>query len=98
MQENRKTMRTFIAIEIPGDILDKISDILHVLKKGCPDVRWVRAESIHLTLKFLGNIDAKRLDSLTLESARGVPEFVDGKTGGLSKPEASPGCVAGAGR
>ncbi len=62
-------MRTFIAIEIPGDILDKISDILHVLKKGCPDVRWVRAESIHLTLKFLGNIDAKRLDSLTLELA-----------------------------
>jgi len=69
MQESGKTIRTFIAIEIPGDILGKISDILHVLKKGCPDVRWVRPESIHLTLKFLGNIDAKRLDSLALELA-----------------------------
>ncbi|MBE9537102.1 MAG: RNA 2',3'-cyclic phosphodiesterase [Proteobacteria bacterium] len=69
MPGNRETIRTFIAIEIPGDILGKISDILHVLKKGCPDVRWVRAESIHLTLKFLGNIDAERLDSLAIELA-----------------------------
>jgi len=67
MQESRKTIRTFIAIEIPGDILDRISDILRVLKKGCPYVRWVRPESIHLTLKFLGNIDAKRLGNLALE-------------------------------
>lgn len=69
MQENRKTMRIFIAIEIPCDILGKISDILRVLKKGCPDVRWVRPESIHLTLKFLGNIDTERLATLDLELA-----------------------------
>jgi 2'-5' RNA ligase len=30
------------------------------LKKECPDVRWVRPEGIHVTLKFIGHIGAEK--------------------------------------
>ncbi|MDO8722261.1 MAG: RNA 2',3'-cyclic phosphodiesterase [Syntrophales bacterium] len=52
-----KTIRSFLAIELPEEILHKIADIQMRLKKNLPGViSWVRPEGIHLTLKFFGNI------------------------------------------
>ena len=53
-------IRTFIAIPIPDPVrveLARIIDALRVKNKKNRGVRWVRPEGIHLTLKFLGNID-----------------------------------------
>jgi len=57
-------IRLFIAIEIEKRIKERILDYLKHLKKADTGVRWVAYENIHITVKFLGNIDAKMLPAL----------------------------------
>ncbi|MDO8489374.1 MAG: RNA 2',3'-cyclic phosphodiesterase [Candidatus Omnitrophota bacterium] len=57
-------MRTFIAIELPPDIKYSISKIQDKLKISLPKVSWVIPINLHLTLKFLGEISSKKLDSI----------------------------------
>ncbi|MCM8795890.1 MAG: RNA 2',3'-cyclic phosphodiesterase [Candidatus Omnitrophica bacterium] len=57
-------MRTFIAIELPKEIKETLGLLQEELKKSGADVKWVSPSNIHLTLKFLGEIDAKKLNKL----------------------------------
>jgi RNA 2',3'-cyclic 3'-phosphodiesterase len=57
-------IRSFLAIELPKPILKKIEEVQGDLKSTHTDVRWVSPEKIHLTLKFLGNIEESRIDSI----------------------------------
>ena len=52
------TIRTFIAIELPDTIIEHIALIQKKLKKSGLRARWVKPGNIHLTLKFLGDIDS----------------------------------------
>lgn len=59
-------IRAFIAINISPDILERIDQVSSELKsrlKGVP-IRWVPADNIHLTLKFLGNVSTSNLEML----------------------------------
>ncbi len=49
-------IRTFIAIEIPLEIRTAIDELQEILKQDRSDVKWVKSQNIHVTLKFLGNI------------------------------------------
>ena len=51
-----KSIRAFLAIDLPEEIRDRIRGIQDRLKTNLKGVRWIRPEGIHLTLKFLGNI------------------------------------------
>ena len=68
-------MRCFIAIDIDDKIRKAIADLQKQIaakvdiKKG--DVKWVEPENIHLTLKFLGEIDDSKLPEI-----RGIAEQV----------------------
>lgn len=53
-------MRAFIAIELPIEIKEALKKLQEELKKSGADVKWVAPENIHLTLKFLGEIDQKK--------------------------------------
>lgn len=54
---DKKSIRTFLAIDPPQEILNAIADIQERLRKILRgDIRWVRPEGIHLTLKFFGYI------------------------------------------
>ena len=57
-------MRTFIAIELNETIKEELGAIQAELQKACADVKWVAPENIHLTLKFLGETDEKRLPDI----------------------------------
>lgn len=57
-------MRTFIAIELPKDIKDALASLQEQLKVSGSDVKWVSPENIHLTLKFLGEIDEAKLSKI----------------------------------
>ncbi|MBI5055953.1 MAG: RNA 2',3'-cyclic phosphodiesterase [Nitrospirae bacterium] len=57
-------MRSFIAIELSEAAIAALSGLQHELKKSGADVRWVRTEGIHLTLRFLGNIEDKDADKI----------------------------------
>ena len=56
-----KTVRTFIAIEIPKTVISKIRELQDAIKASGFKIRWVRAENIHLTLKFLGDIEESKI-------------------------------------
>jgi len=58
-------MRTFIAIELPQEIKDFLSRLQGELKASRADVKWVEPKNIHLTLKFLGEIDEKKLEKVS---------------------------------
>lgn len=55
-----QTLRTFIAIELPEPVQTELQRRLDTLTRATPQgsVRWGRADSIHLTLKFLGEVDS----------------------------------------
>ncbi len=50
-------MRTFIAVPLPPECRQMLEQIQAKLRSSGADVRWVSVSSIHLTLKFLGEID-----------------------------------------
>jgi len=58
-------MRSFIAIELPKDVRDFLGGIQERLKSSGADVKWVEPQNIHLTLKFLGEVDEKKLDKIS---------------------------------
>lgn len=71
------TYRTFIAIEIPPDIRGRIKAHIDQLRAVFPDVRasWTRADSLHLTLKFLGNVPVARIPALSNAVAEAAHEI-----------------------
>ncbi len=63
-------IRAFLAIELSSSIREKISSLQQELKKTLPPINWVRPESIHLTLKFLGYVEPSRISQLLLALER----------------------------
>jgi 2'-5' RNA ligase len=57
-------LRSFLAIELPESILNRIGEVQKELKTSGADVRWVNPEKIHLTLKFFGNIEESEIDPI----------------------------------
>ncbi|HYI01020.1 RNA 2',3'-cyclic phosphodiesterase [Hyalangium sp.] len=49
-------MRTFIAIELGAALCARLEVELRRLARLAPDARWVRPDSLHLTLAFLGEM------------------------------------------
>lgn len=53
-------MRLFAAIDIEPQVLERIRQVQKCLREKTklsgPEVKWVRPEQIHLTLKFLGEV------------------------------------------
>ncbi|MBW2515575.1 MAG: RNA 2',3'-cyclic phosphodiesterase [Deltaproteobacteria bacterium] len=59
-----ETFRSFVAIDLPETVRTAIGAAQETLKSYGFRVKWVRPENIHLTLKFLGNIEVNRTDAI----------------------------------
>ena len=72
-------IRSFVAIELPDELKRELSQLEAQLKSSeQPWVKWVNPHSIHLTLKFLGNIAVGRIGEITRtieEATQGIPLF-----------------------
>jgi len=72
-------VRSFIAIELSDELKLGLAQLEAQLKLGKqPWVKWVDPYSIHLTLKFLGNVAVERIDEITRameEAVQGIPLF-----------------------
>ncbi|MBI4286650.1 MAG: RNA 2',3'-cyclic phosphodiesterase [Chloroflexi bacterium] len=72
-------VRSFIAVELPEEVRAKLATLQARLKLGEQfGVKWVAPAGIHLTLKFLGNVEAERISEIAgamTEAARGIPPF-----------------------
>src|SRR5436309_8240715 len=62
----RERHRIFVAIRIPDQIKVAMAaaqaELRHVLPERA--VNWTKPEQLHLTLKFLGNVEVQRVDTL----------------------------------
>lgn len=58
-------MRLFIAIELPEDLKREIAKVQEQLRTAGAHAAWTRPEGIHLTLKFLGEVDEAKTASIT---------------------------------
>ncbi len=58
--------RLFVGIELPEEIRDLISD----LEAPLPGTRWIASDNLHLTLRFVGDIDNRQ--------AREFSDFLSG--------------------
>jgi 2'-5' RNA ligase len=72
-------IRSFIAIELPDELKAELVQLEARLKSvDQPFVKWVDPYSIHMTLKFLGNVSASSIGEITRameEATRGVSSF-----------------------
>jgi 2'-5' RNA ligase len=60
------SIRAFIAIELPSDLTDGLKRLQSEMKRSNPtSIKWVDPGSIHLTLKFLGNIALSKVPQVT---------------------------------
>jgi 2'-5' RNA ligase len=57
-------MRTFIAIKIPEEIRKSLARLQNKLKACGADVKWVEPANIHLTLKFIGEIEEGKIPEI----------------------------------
>jgi 2'-5' RNA ligase len=60
------TARCFIALKFSGEVIASVSVLLAALRTAGADVKWVKPESMHLTLSFLGDVDMDRLSSVKM--------------------------------
>jgi 2'-5' RNA ligase len=71
-------IRCFIAIELPEEIRAALSRLQARLKSGEFPVKWVDPYGIHLTLNFLGSVNAEMTGPITeamKEAAEGIPSL-----------------------
>jgi len=82
-----EVIRSFIAIELPGGLVKQLKDFQAGLKSpGAHPAKWVDPGAMHLTLKFLGNVEVKGLAAVKDETGVAVCSsrrfhLVTGRTG-----------------
>jgi 2'-5' RNA ligase len=60
-------MRLFTALDIDDGIRERISLFVDGLRGFSPEVRWVKPESLHVTLKFIGEQPLENMDRVKEE-------------------------------
>lgn len=55
-------MRLFVALDLPDEVRHAVGTLMAQLQPKCREARWVRPESMHLTLKFIGHAVADNDD------------------------------------
>jgi 2'-5' RNA ligase len=71
-------VRTFICIEIPDSIKERIDRLQDTLRQLDAQVSWTKPANIHLTLKFLGDVEASRIQRVSEaldRAATGISPF-----------------------
>ncbi len=85
-------MRLFLALDIDPSIRGRIAQFMDGVRGFAPDARWVSAESLHLTLKFIGEWPPEKLADLkrALAGVRGQPaEITFSGTGFFPTPKSA---------
>ena len=58
-------IRAFIAVDLDDPVIEKVCNVVAILKSRITEIRWLRKENLHLTLKFLGNIAESQVEPIT---------------------------------
>jgi 2'-5' RNA ligase len=85
-------MRLFVALDINPEIRQRIAQFMDGVRGFAPEARWVSAESLHLTLKFVGEWPPEKLEDLkrALAGVRGeLREITFSGTGFFPTPKSA---------
>ena len=70
-----ENIRTFIAIDIPQEIKMELDKLISTLRPFGPDIKWVKAANLHMTLRFLGDMPKDSIPGLAQEIEKNVKSF-----------------------
>lgn len=79
-------MRTFVAIELDDLCKDKLERAIDALRPAGGSVKWVRRDALHLTIKFIGELETAELPAAisAIESASSAAPPFTMRVAGLS--------------
>ncbi|MCP4119762.1 MAG: RNA 2',3'-cyclic phosphodiesterase [Desulfobacteraceae bacterium] len=63
-KNNNKTLRLFVAVPVPKKVALFLEGVQNALKKKGFKASWSRMDTMHLTLKFMGDTSAEKVDSI----------------------------------
>jgi|SRR5580698_5555095 2'-5' RNA ligase len=58
-------MRIFIGIDLDSEVRARIERFIEGVQAFAPDARWMRPESLHITLKFIGEQTPEQVEAIT---------------------------------
>jgi 2'-5' RNA ligase len=83
----------FCAFELPEGLRERIQEHSRRVREAVPEAAasWSRPENVHVTVKFLGNVDQQRVPLISAAATRVSKEFSQiqievGKTGVFPRP------------
>lgn len=74
----KSKFRTFVAVKLDPELSRKVGEIIEAFQAVPSDVKWVEPQNLHLTLKFLGDVDATeihRVCEMVAKAAAETPAF-----------------------
>jgi len=74
-KQSKTKIRAFIAAPLPGNLKRDVDKLIVELKPLASGVTWVKAENLHFTLRFLGDIEADSVPRLRQALESGVKGF-----------------------
>jgi len=57
-------VRLFVALDVPDETRRALGETIRRFETVCHGARWMRAESIHVTLKFIGEVEEAKLPAI----------------------------------
>ncbi len=79
-----ETIRSFVAVPVGEEVHRAVETMEGELRRSGADVKWVRPANVHITLKFLGSVEAGRIEEISgelkkaLDGARAFEATVSG--------------------
>ncbi len=70
----KQKIRTFVAVELDSGTRNCAAELINQLRGAGADVKWVEPHNLHVTLKFLGDVDTREM----YQVCRGVEGAVAG--------------------
>ncbi len=70
-----KPVRTFVAVELTPEIRGRANSLVSVLRHVVADVRWASPENMHLTIKFLGDVEVLEIPRVCGAVSRAVADM-----------------------
>jgi RNA 2',3'-cyclic 3'-phosphodiesterase len=69
VHDQHDQQRLFVAVPVPDDVATAIANVVDRVRAGAAasdgrDVRWVRLDGLHITLRFLGPTPPERVESV----------------------------------
>ena len=90
---NERPVRGFVAVLLPDGVRSRLAATAAELRARAPGLAWVRAENLHLTLRFLGDLEPAALERVR-EAVQAAATAMDpftvalGGLGGFPSPRA----------